>query len=148
MSHYNVKPIRLDFKPSRLLVGILVAAVMGACLIVICMPLDELLKIALCLTALFAASYHILDKGLLRLPNSCIRLVVDEKGKVTVGTGDGTEYEVKVLASSFVASYLTILNYRIEGKFRQRSILLLPDNVDAEAFRQFRVWLRWSRHAT
>lgn len=150
MSHYNVKPIRLDFKPSRLLVSILAAAGVGTCAILICMPLDGMLKMTLCLMVLLASSYHIMDKGLLWLPWSCIGLVLDAKGsnhivELTVGTRSGAEQKITVLSNSFVASYLTVLNYQVEGKYRQRSILMLPDNVEADGFRQLRVWLRWAR---
>lgn len=148
MSHYNVKPIRLDFKPSRLLVGILAAVGTGACTIIICMPLDSLLKAALCLAVLLATSYHIADKALLRMPWSCTGLVLDTKGELNVSTRAGDEHKITVLGSSFVASYLTVLNYRVSGKYWQRSLVILPDHVDADAFRQLRVWLRWSRQVS
>jgi toxin CptA len=140
--------MRLDFKPSVLLVGIFSSAGIGACITLIFMPIGALLKIVLCLLITLVASYHILDKGLKRLPRSCIGLVVNAKGELTVITKDGSEQQITVLPSSFVASYLTILNYKVERRYWQRSIVLLPDNVDAEAFRQLRVWLRWDRQTS
>ena len=148
MSHYNVKPIRLDFKASRLLAGILAVAGLGACIIIICMPIDNLLKLLVCPLVLLATSYHIADKALMRMPWSCTGLILDAKGVLIARTRTGDDQEISVQASSFVASYLTILNYRAENKYWQRSVLLLPDNVDADAYRQLRVWLRWARQAS
>lgn len=45
--------------------------------------------------------------------------------------------------SSFVTPYLTVLNFRIEGQRRLRHLIIVPDRVDADAFRHLRVWLRW-----
>jgi len=148
MSHYNVKPIRLDFKPSPLLIGILAGAAVGACTILICMPIGVLFKIGLCLMVLLASGYHVLDKGLRRFPWSCTGLALDAKGGFTASTRADAVQNITILPSSFVASYLTILNYRVEGKRWQRSVLLLPDNVEQDAFRRLRVWLRWARQTS
>jgi toxin CptA len=66
-----------------------------------------------------------------------------------------------ILGSSFVAPYLTVLElrplepsagssgtgirewWRKRWKHRPRSVVILPDAIDAEAFRQLRVLLRW-----
>ncbi len=145
MSDYNVKPIALDFKVSRLLISVLSIAGVGACVIIVCMPINAVLKLLLCSLVLLATGYHLADKGLLRLPWSCTGLRLNTKGELTASTRAGTEYAVDVLSNTFVASYLTVLNYRVGGKRGQRSILLLPDNTDADAFRRLRVWLRWAR---
>jgi toxin CptA len=53
------------------------------------------------------------------------------------------------LGSSFVAPYLTVLELKPLGagglwqRFRTRSVVILPDGIDAEEFRQLRVLLRW-----
>lgn len=148
MSHYNVKPIRLDFKPSRLLGGVLAMAGTGTCAILILMPIDSTLKLIFGLMILLATGYHLLDKSLLRLPWSCTGLVLNTQGELTVSTRTDAEQKITVLPSSFIASYLTVLNYQVEGRYRRRSILLLSDNVDADAFRQLRVWLRWGRQTS
>ena len=148
MSHYNVKPVRLDFKPSVLLVSIFSSAEISACMTLIFMPVSVMLKIGLCLLIVLVVSYQVLDQGLKRLPQSCTSLALNAKGELTVSTKDGSEQQITVLPSSFVTSYLTVLNYKVQGKYWQRSIVLLPDNVDTEAFRQLRVWLRWGRQTS
>lgn len=145
MPDYNVKPITLDFKVSRLLVGVLSIAGIGACVIIICMPFSAVLKLLLCSLVLLATGYHVADKGFMLLPWSCIALRLNTKGELTASTRAGDEYIVDILPDSFVASYLAVLNYRVSGKKGQRSILLLPDSTDADAYRRLRVWLRWAR---
>lgn len=66
-----------------------------------------------------------------------------------------------ILGSTFVAPYLTVLEleplksqggaptagvvgwWRKHRKYSPRSVMVLPDAIDAEAFRQLRVLLRW-----
>jgi toxin CptA len=56
---------------------------------------------------------------------------------------DATWLEAAILPSSFISPYLTVLNLNIEGERRARHVVILPDAMDAEQFRQLRVWLRW-----
>ena len=56
---------------------------------------------------------------------------------------DGVWLETAILPSSFISPYLTVLNLSIEGEKRARHVVILPDVVDVEQFRQLRVWLRW-----
>jgi toxin CptA len=45
---------------------------------------------------------------------------------------------------SFVAPWLTIVRWRPQGAYSDRTLLILPDMVDPEEFRRLRVLLRWS----
>lgn len=58
-------------------------------------------------------------------------------------TRDGTVHEAELLGSSFVAPYLTVLNLKPVGSILARHAVIVPDNVDAEAFRKLRVLLKW-----
>lgn len=80
---------------------------------------------------------------LLTQSNAVSALSLSQSSKLQLTYQDGRQVEVMVLASSFVTAYLTILNLRDLESGRQVHLLLLPDNTDAEAFRQLRVWLRW-----
>jgi toxin CptA len=62
---------------------------------------------------------------------------------VAVQGQDSEWQEVVLLPSSFVSDYLTVLNLRLEGEKLARHVVILPDAIDAEQFRQMRVWLRW-----
>ena len=56
----------------------------------------------------------------------------------------------RVQANTVVTGYLTVLNCQLkEATFRQKifalHVIILPDAVDAEDYRQLRVWLRWAK---
>ena len=57
-----------------------------------------------------------------------------------VGAGD-TACELIVHPHTLVLSFLVVLLYRQQG--RLRSLTLLGDSLEAEDFRQLRLWLRW-----
>jgi hypothetical protein len=49
----------------------------------------------------------------------------------------------EVVDGSFVAPWLTVVRWRPLGARFTRTLLVLPDMLDAEAFRALRVVLRW-----
>jgi hypothetical protein len=51
----------------------------------------------------------------------------------------------QVRGSSLVLPWLTVLNVFPEGGRRVGHVVILPANLDPEAFRTLRVLLRWSR---
>jgi hypothetical protein len=52
--------------------------------------------------------------------------------------------EGRIVAGSFVAPWLTIVRWRPGDARLTRTLPVLPDAIDAEAFRALRVILRWS----
>jgi toxin CptA len=82
---------------------------------------------------------------LLRLPGSLVGLELNSKGELHVQRQDGKKQSVTVLADSVVLPYLTILNLKMDGRRWHRHMLITPDRVESNAFRQLRVWLRWGR---
>lgn len=61
---------------------------------------------------------------------------------------DGTSIVVdgiegRIVDGSFVAPWLTIIQWRPEGARFTRTIVVAPDAIDAESFRSLRVILRW-----
>jgi hypothetical protein len=50
-----------------------------------------------------------------------------------------------VVDGSFVAPWLTIIRWRPEGAWFDRTIVVLPDMLPADAFRELRLRLRWDR---
>lgn len=127
-----------------MLAAVLAVAGAGACLILLCMPLPGLLKTGLAMLVAVASCYHVMD-ALLRLPWSLIRLELNGKGELHVTRRDGIKQHVSILPTSVVLPVLTLLNFRLEDKIRRRHMLITADRVDADSYRQLRVWLRWSR---
>ena len=147
MSHYNVKPIRLDFKPSYRLATILCVAALVVCLVLGSLAIPVWIKSIGIVIVLAACAYHVLD-ALRRLPHSCRSLHMNAKGEWRLELHDGSVQDAVILPSSFVAPYLTVLNCSLTGRWSRYHLVILPDALDAESFRRLRVWLRWGYQAS
>lgn len=77
------------------------------------------------------------------LGRSAVALRLRSDCKCEIGNRLGGWQEARLLGSSFVSPYLTVLNLRPEGRRFARHVVILPDAVDADAFRRLRVLLRW-----
>jgi toxin CptA len=64
-------------------------------------------------------------------------------GTVEIEDGDGRVRSGVLRPGSFVAPWLTIVRWRPEGAWFDRTIPLLPSMLDEEAFRRLRVVLRF-----
>ena len=56
---------------------------------------------------------------------------------------DGSRVAARVLRDSTVFSRLVVLRLRLGEERRTSSLVVLPDQVDAEEYRLLRLWLRW-----
>jgi len=108
-------------------------------------PLALPMAVKLLGTALLAASlfFYLRSYALLRSPRSVVALELSEEMACTLETQHGERIICTLQGSSFVAPYLTVLNFKLSGKFFTRSVVILADSIDAEQFRQLRVLLRW-----
>jgi len=141
-----VRPIQLNLKPSHLLAIILASASAGACLILTCMPLPLWAKLVAAVLIVMSAAYHVLDL-MLRWPSSLVSLEVNSKGELQVMRKDAQKLSAVVLPDRVVFPWLTVLNIRTDQIRWARHVLITPDRVEPDAFRQLRVWLRWGRQA-
>ncbi|HZV62320.1 MAG TPA: protein YgfX [Methylophilaceae bacterium] len=142
-----MRPIHLDLKPSILLAGILTGAGLGACLILVFMPLALGLKLFLGVLVMVSSTYHVMD-ALLGLSWSLVGLELNSKGELHVRCKDGKKQSATVLGDTVVLPYLTILNLKVGNSRWRRHMLITPERVEPDAFRQLRVWLRWGRQAS
>lgn len=121
----------------------------AACCIVMLLAMPSQIKLILILMIIMSAVYAVLKHGLLSLPSSYITLKVDSKNQLQLIRKDGKTLDVKVEKDSTVTPYLTVLNSRVEdaswlqGLFGH-ALIISPDTMNAESYRQLRVWLRWS----
>ncbi|MGZ8983310.1 MAG: protein YgfX [Methylotenera sp.] len=154
-----MKPIQLDFKPSIILSTLITAVSLGACCILILLALSWQIKLLLGLVIVISAIYAVCNYCLLSLPWSSVALKINTKNQLQLTRKDGKQLEVTVQANSVVTPYLTVLNCQLKNDdqsegisllrrllaphFTTRSLIILPDAVDAERYRQLRVWLRW-----
>ncbi len=132
---------RVEFSASRYLAAILIAA-HALALFALAVVLPPWAGAASAVLILASLAYYLLRDAWLKLGSSCTGLVTDEEGAV-ISLRDGTRLPCLVLNDSLVTPLLTVLNLRPRGSRAVRSVVILPDSLEAEAFRQLRVWLKW-----
>lgn len=145
-------PIQVDFKPSALLIKILASFTAMMCLMIIVVDLAWPWRLVLLLGLGLSVAYAIGMHGLLSWPWSIVRLTVNAKNELQLYRKDGQRLLAQLQASSVVTPYLTILQVHAlqDGAEKARrlhqAVIVLPDNVEKEAYRQLRVWMRWGNH--
>lgn len=147
-----MKPIHINFKPSKLLSALIISASLGASCILLLVDLTWLVKLLSVLTILVMAVYYVLFRGLLLLPWSYVVLTVDVKNQLKLIRRDGIYLKANVLPGSVVTPYLTIVHFSDEdatllARWFGQHLVILPDTLGAEPYRQLRVWLRWGHHS-
>lgn len=143
-------PLQLNLKCSvigSILFGLTSAASLA---IVLLVALPWLFKLLLSITIIASAVYTVCCYILRLFLWSIIALKINSKNQLHFIRKDGIQFEVSVLQNTTVTAYLTVLNARLlEATFWQRvspqHVVIFSDDVDAEAYRQLRVWLRWSK---
>lgn len=133
---------QFDIGPSRSLAAILALAhgVALAALVPLAFPVWA--KVALAPVILFSLWHHLRRDALLSEPSSCTALVL-EKGEMALTLRDGKSLAGRVSRDSVVTPFLTVLNIMPGRGIFSRSVIILPDSLDPESFRQLRVRLKW-----
>ncbi len=102
------------------------------------LPVSSWLRLALSL-AVVISLVHGFRTQILRTGTFALRAVeLDGVHGWSLYTAKGVIRDASLLSSSFVRPWLTVLNFSV-GRFGRRSIILVPDAVDAEALRRLRV---------
>ena len=133
---------QLKLQPSRYLTTILIVAHGAALAALLPLTLPAWSKVALAFLMLFSLMYHLRRDAWLSAPSSGIALKL-EGDRVVLTTRGGEQLVGQVLRDSLVTPFITVLNVLPQGARFARSLVVLPDSLDAESFRQLRVWLRW-----
>lgn len=128
--------------PSRLLFVLML--IVYSLAIFICFVIFKPIWLSLLLSALLicALVYYVCRDVALLLPSSYIKLRAEGDSMILV-TRNGNEITAQLARDSLVTSALTILNLLPTGLQRVRSVVILPDSMDKEAFREIRVQLKW-----
>lgn len=143
-----MKPIHINFKPSKILSALIICASIAAGCILLLVDLSWTVKLLSVLAILVAAIYVVLFRGLLLLPSSYLVLSVDVKNQLKLIRKDGKHLKVSVLPDSVVTPYLTMIHFSgddatLLARWFGQYLIILPDALDADGYRQLRVWLRW-----
>lgn len=80
--------------------------------------------------------------GLRRARHAITGLNWDGQGQWTLHTKGGQGLAGRLLAGSYVSPYLVILNFRTATPWPYRSLVILPDALDAASLRRLRVYLK------
>lgn len=159
-----MQPIQLDFKPSVLLSAIIVLMSLGACSILILLDFYWQIKLLTLILVVISATYSLCRVSLLLLPWSCVALNINAKNQMQLSLRSGGQLLVAVQKNSVVTPYLTVLNIKITNDDELKalpfiarilllmhrkvySVVILSDSLEAESYRQLRVWLRWSKQS-
>jgi hypothetical protein len=148
--------IDIMLKPSRQLAVLLVIAHAMAVAVMWSLELPLSMHIGLKLAIAASLGWALLKNGWFGFARAPVALRIEPAGKS--GEPDAIEVRLRngktacgcVVDGSFVAPYLTVVRYRLAGARRfsmDKSVLILPDNLDRELFRMLRVRLKWGKAA-
>lgn len=135
----------ISLRSSRILAATLVLAHGAAIAMVVLAGMAPWLE-AIAIAALAASLvFNVRQSALLHAADAVIGLEIASDDKFSIQTRRGGWIECEVLGSTYVTSFLTILNLKRTDSGRITRAVILPDSLDTEDFRKLRVWLRWKR---
>lgn len=135
--------LNVALRPSQRLARWLLLGNASAATSVLIVAIPWWLKIVLVLAVALSWGYSLAQQAWHLLPYSIVALQADREGGLVVKTRDGRELTVQVLPASSVAAFLTIIVFKPFEGGRTQAVLILPDSLPPELFRQLRVWLKW-----
>ena len=133
---------QFSLHPSRYLAAMLMVAHGAALAALFPLAFPAWAKSALACVILFSLWYHLRRDAWLAAPSSSKALMLESE-QVVLTTHGGEQLACRVLRGSTITPFLTVLNILPPGARFARSVVILPDSLDAESFRQLRVWLKW-----
>ena len=113
MLHYSLNPIDANLRPSSLLAVLLGGAALCACLIVMLMPLPWWLSLGFCLLAVVCTWRALLRDILLQRSDSITALALSVKGELRCMMRAGEWHEARVLGTTTVTPWLTVVNLKL-----------------------------------
>lgn len=111
-------------------------------LIVFMLPIVVLAKTALAITLGCALAYYLCRDAWLLLSSSPVAIRV-EGNEILLLTRGGSELHGRISGSSVVTPVITVLNVLPNAQKAALHIVIFPDSMDKEQFRELRVLLKW-----
>jgi toxin CptA len=135
-------PESVLLRPSRVL-AIVVGLMHGAAVaLLLPLALPVWLKGSLAAAVLVSLA-GALRGALQRRSQSITRLTLSDEGILTFEQKDGRRMSAAVALDSTVFGLLAVVRLQVQGERRMRTLIVLPDALEADQFRHLRVWLRW-----
>ena len=138
-----VRMLRVTLTPSPGLAMVLTVAHAAAGATLVPLDLPGWTKSALALAVAASFVHALLQHALLRSPRSLNATELRGEHDAAVQTRDGSWHEAHILGTTYVSPLLSVINLRVQGRMLAQHMLIVPDNADADYYRQLRVWLRW-----
>jgi toxin CptA len=137
--------LKISLRPSRVLAAILIVAHGAAIAAVVAVDMPLWLKLIAAAALILSLFLTVRREALLLTPDAAVALEISADDVLSIQTRRGEWLECEVLGSTYVMSFLSILNLRQTDGGATTRIVILPDSIAAEDFRKLRVWLRWGR---
>ena len=99
-------------------------------------------RLMLAAVVLFSLAYHLWRDAWLKMPDSCMGLVLEGQ-EVVVMLRSHVLLRGSIARGSLITPCLTVLNVALPERGGMHRVIVLQDSLDPEAFRQLRVWLKW-----
>jgi hypothetical protein len=132
---------RIELKVSRILALVLIGLHIMSIVIVWQLPIAGVGKWLVSLACLSSLAYYMSRDCLHILPSSIRQLWQDTEGQWLLLSKQGHLWPAQLLGTSFVRRYLVILNFKVLGKVKAVSVLLLPDIIHQDQLRRLRIQL-------
>jgi hypothetical protein len=139
MLYQNVK-----LRPSRYVYGFIGTVCLLCVLIIVSYPLPVLGKLLLVTSVIIYSAQALWQHGMLRSNASVMALRYFPKGDWQFDTREG-QFFGKILGESTVTSVLMILRLRDVRNGKIYNVLILPDTLSRNEFRQLIMRVRFSR---
>jgi hypothetical protein len=131
-------PLQFDIGPSRSMLAWLLLLHAAALLVVTLLPVPVAASITLAVAVLFSLAWHWRLRVSQRYPHAVRGLRWEADGDCILKLASGEQLTTQLAANAFVMPWLVILYF--QG--RPRHLVLLPDMLTAQVYRQLRVRLR------
>jgi len=138
LSGQYATPLQLDIGPSRSLLAWLLLLHAAALTVLALLPLPLPAVLALAVSVLLSLAWHWRLRLSPRHPDAIRGLRWEADGECVLRLASGEQLNARLARHAFVMPWLVILYF--QG--RPRQLVLLPDMLAAQAFRQLRVRLR------
>ncbi len=135
-------PLRLELKPSPVLLSVLTVAHMGAAGLLLTTSLPAWATSCLALSVLASFLWLATRYALLMQPGAVVWLLWRTGNDWLIGARNGTRTTAHLNPESFVRPWLTVLLLAPASGGPTRNVVIFPDSLDAESFRRLRVRLR------
>jgi len=130
-------PLVLKPVASRYFTGLFLTGHLGAMMVVLPLSFAAGVKITILIILLVSLLVVMRSRGL----SSVKTLTWKESGDWVLVLADDTQYETRLMPSSYVSPWLVVLNFDRVAASKRRSATLFRDALDQESFRQLRVRL-------